>query len=41
MDALRELYWTLQDAWRAADLRRRLRSWWWVVTHPELLGDET
>jgi len=37
MFALTELYHTLADAWRAADLARRLRSWQWVITHRRLL----
>jgi predicted HTH transcriptional regulator len=35
--ALWELYHTLKAAWEAADLRRRLASWWYVVTHQDLL----
>ena len=31
--AVTELYLTLRDAWRAADVRRRLASWWCVVSH--------
>ena len=37
MFALIELLHTLTDAWRAADLRTRLREWRWVITHPHLL----
>jgi hypothetical protein len=35
-----ELAATLADAWQAADLRRRLNSWWWCVRHQHLLGGE-
>jgi len=38
MFALTELYHTLADAWRAADLSKRLREWRWVVTHQCLLN---
>jgi hypothetical protein len=37
MFALRELFQTLRDAWTAADLRRRLAAWRYVVTHQDLL----
>ena len=37
MNAIRELGYTLVDAWQAADLAARLAEWWWVVTHPELM----
>lgn len=37
--ALCELYHTLRAAWEAADVKRRLREWWYVVTHRELLDD--
>ena len=30
-DALRELAWTLADAWECADLRGHLAAWWDVV----------
>jgi len=35
--ALRELYYTLAAAWKAADLAGRLREWWYVVTHQSIL----
>ena len=35
--ALRELFLTLRTAWQAADLQKRLASWWYVVTHQDLL----
>lgn len=42
MFALHELVSVLGDALRAAieaaDLAARLRSWWWVVRHPDLQG---
>ena len=31
-EALRELAWTLADAWECADLRGHLAAWWDVVT---------
>ena len=31
MNAVVELYHTLADAWRAADLAERLRAWWWAT----------
>lgn len=37
VDAVVELGETLLAAWAAADLKTRLREWWWVTTHPELL----
>jgi len=37
MNAIRELLSTLQDAWHAADLAERLRTWWWTITHPDEL----
>jgi len=41
MSAIIELYQTLGDAlreaWQAADLMARLRAWWWVVRHSELV----
>jgi hypothetical protein len=37
MFALRELFLTFRAAWQAADLPRRLASWWYVVTHRDLL----
>jgi hypothetical protein len=36
--AIRELIWTLRDAWQAADLRGRLSEWWYVVHHQEVLS---
>jgi hypothetical protein len=39
IEVLQELYWTLMDAWEAADLAGRLASWWWVVTHPQLVKE--
>ena len=35
--AIFELIATLLDAWHAADLRGRLRAWWYVVTHRHLV----
>jgi predicted HTH transcriptional regulator len=35
--ALWELYHTLEAAWEAADLRRRLAAWWYVITHRDLV----
>ena len=37
MNAMVELYHTLVEIWRAADLAGHLREWWWVVRHPDLL----
>jgi hypothetical protein len=41
MFALKELSQVLADAlaeaWAAADIRRRLGAWWWVVTNRELV----
>lgn len=37
MFAIVELYHTLVDAWREADLQARLGEWWYVVTHREVL----
>jgi hypothetical protein len=37
---LTELWATLVDTWEQGDLGGHLRAWWWVVTYPELLGDE-
>jgi hypothetical protein len=37
--ALKELIWTLWAAFEAADLKRRLRAWRYVVTHRELIED--
>jgi len=43
--AVKELFQTLQAAWRAAwraaDLSRRLECWWYVVTHRRLLNGES
>lgn len=41
MFALYELCETLADAWQAADLVGRLRAWWWVITHRDLLDAPT
>ena len=35
--AIREFVYTLQAAWQAADLPKRLESWWYVVTHQDLI----
>jgi hypothetical protein len=45
MDPIRELIAILLDAAgeaitaaaEAADLRARLREWWWVIRHPEIV----
>ncbi len=37
MTATRELFHTLIDAWRAADLVARLQEWWYVARHPDLM----
>ena len=37
MNAIKELWYTLADAWQAADLVARLQVWWYVVRHPELM----
>jgi len=41
-DALRELYFTLEDAvsiaWETAGLELRIREWWWGVRHQELIN---
>lgn len=37
--ALYELKATVVEAWKAADLRRRLTAWWYVVTHRGLVED--
>ena len=37
MNAISELAATLSDAWMDADLRGRLRAWWWVVRNPNLM----
>ena len=31
-EILRELYWTLAEAWRCGDLAGHLRAWWKVIT---------
>lgn len=41
MFILYELRETLADAWRAADLVGRLKAWWWVATHRDLLDAPT
>jgi hypothetical protein len=38
--ALYELKATLAAAWRAADLRRRLGAWLYVIRHRDLLDGE-
>lgn len=38
MFAIRELIWTLHNAWQDADLRGRLSEWWYVVRHREVLA---
>jgi hypothetical protein len=35
--AIREFLLTFHAAWKAADLPRRLASWWYVVTHQHLI----
>lgn len=37
MWALKEFGATLYAAWAAADLKRRLKEWWWCITHQALL----
>ena len=37
MFVLRELFLTFHAAWQAADLPRRLASWWYVVTNQHLI----
>jgi hypothetical protein len=37
-NAIRELYWTLADAWKDADLWTRLQEWWYVVRNPQVVG---
>ncbi len=37
MNVTKELFYTLTDAWRAADLVARLQEWWYVVRRPGLM----
>ncbi len=37
MNVTKELFYTLTDAWRAADLVARLQEWWYVVTRSDLI----
>ncbi len=32
LEAIRELYWTLVDCWRCADVGGHLAEWWDMVT---------
>ena len=38
MFAVKELVLVLLDAWEAADVRGRIREWWWCVCNQELLA---
>jgi len=31
-EIVRELYWTLADCWRCADVGRHLAAWWGVAS---------